>query len=302
MGLREYSKWCLTIGVIVILTGLTVACGADEQTDGRIGVVVTIPPQKEFVERIGGDRVDVTVMVSSADNLHTYEPTPRQMTAVSHAGMYVKVGSGVEFELVWMGKIIEQSGDISVLDCAEGVDLIEMAAEHDYESGDNRQHGALDPHIWMSPLNAEIMVKNICDGLIKIDPEGRSLYENNGDLYLGELTSLHDEISDALAAVEQRIFMVYHPSFGYFAAEYDLIMLPVEEEGKEPTAAGLERLIEQAKKNDIEVIFASPQFKREFVDVIANEIDGTVVLIDPLAEDYIENVRMLLTELVKVMK
>ena len=211
--------------------------------------------------------------------------------------MYAKVGSGVEFELVWMDNLIEQTKDILVVDCSVGITLIEMAGEHEDE-----EHGTLDPHIWMSLANAKIMVQNICDGLVQVDPDNKTYYEGNRDSYLQELTQLDQDIGDGLSGVVNRRFMVYHPSFGYFAEEYDLTMIPVEEEGKEPTIAGIDHLIEQAKEHNIKVIFASPQFNQKYAQVIADAIGGEVISVDPLARDYITNMRSILSELIQVME
>jgi zinc transport system substrate-binding protein len=174
-------------------------------------------------------------------------------------------------------------------------------AEGEHEE-DGEHSGMMDPHIWMSPANARIMVGNICDGLVEVDPENRGFYEQNRDAYLQELTELDGEIREGLAGVVNRRFMVYHPAFGYFAREYDLTMIPIEREGKEPTAAGLTGLIEQAKAHDIRVIFAEPQFDPKSAEVIAEAIEGRVVLIDPLAKDYIGNLRLILNEMLLAME
>jgi zinc transport system substrate-binding protein len=211
----------------------------------------------------------------------------------------------VEFELTWMDKLIAQNEDMLVVDCSQGVQLREMVTpdEHDHEDAeDEQEHGAMDPHIWMSPVNAQIMVRNITDGLIQVDLENRSYYEQNRDAYLQELARLDQDIRDSLAAVQNRVFMVYHPAFGYFAGNYDLTMLPIEDEGKEPTPAGLQHLIEQAVEHDIHVVFAEPQFNPQSAEVIADAIDGRVVLTDPLARDYIENLRAIADEFVRAME
>jgi len=237
-------------------------------------------------------------MVPPGADPHTYEPTPSQMTALSQAQMYAKVGSGVDFELSWLDNLMEQNKDIYLVDCSQGIDLIEMAVEDEHEM-ENHEHGTLDPHIWMSPINAKVMVQNICDGLVQVDPDNKAYYEENRDAYLLELTQLDQDINNGLSGLVNRSFMVYHPSFGYFAAEYDLTMIPIEEEGKEPTAAGIAHVIEQAEEHNIKVIFASPQFSQNSAEVIADGIGGEVISIDPLARNYVTNMHTLLDELVK---
>lgn len=293
-----------TIIACILATGLMFAvlsCAPEEEKDEKVGVVVTVLPQAEFVESVGGEKVSVTVMVPPGASPHTYEPKPVQMAALAEAEMYAKVGSGVEFELVWLDKLIAANKEMIVVDCSKGVELQEAEPDGEHE-GEHENHSRMDPHIWMSPLNAQIMVRNICNGLIEVDPESRSYYEQNRDDYLQQLTEIDRKMRDGLAEVKNRRFMVYHPAFGYFASEYNLEMIAIEEEGKEPTAAGLVRLIEKAKAYDIRVIFAEPQFNPKSAEVIAEAIGGKVVLIDSLARDYIDNLRLILREMLPVME
>jgi prolipoprotein diacylglyceryl transferase len=299
MKIRRPRGFLLFLAILLMVSLATAAASCMQQTEAstKLGVVVTILPQAEFVENIGGDKVDVTVMVPSGASPHTYEPTPSQMAALSEAQLYAKVGSGVEFELTWLDNLIAQNEDMIIVDCSEGIELQPMTAGDEDEPA-----GSMDPHIWMSPRNAQIMVQNIADGLIQIDPDNRDYYEQNRDAYLEELAQLDQDIREGLSEVENRVFMVYHPAFGYFASSYDLVMLPIEAEGKEPTPAGLQHLIEQALEQHIKVVFAEPQFNPQSAKVIADAIDGRVVLINPLARDYIENLQILMAELVQAME
>jgi len=284
----------LALLLVLVLAVFAVSCQQKEEIGDRIGVVASILPLADFVENVGGEKVDVSVMVPSGASPHVYEPTPSRMAVLAGARMYVRVGSGIEFELVWVDKLIAINPGMLVVNCSKGIEIREMAGEH--------EHGAMDPHIWMSPLNVKIMVQNIYEGLVQVDPSNKTYYEKNRDTYLRELTKLDQDIRDGLSRVTNRKFMTYHPAFGYFAREYNLTMLPIEAEGKEPTAAGLAHLIEQAKEHDIRVIFASPQFNPQSAEVIAKAIGGRVVFIDSLAKDYIMNMRLLLGELIKAME
>jgi len=304
MDRRQFQKMIKILMTGILLLGLLLvvpACAPEKEASDKVGVVVTVLPQAEFVEKLGGEKVRVTVMVPPGASPHTYEPKPAQMAALAGAEVYFKVGSGVEFELAWMDKLLATNKNMVVVDCSQGVALREMMSEEEHEE-ENGNHGRMDPHIWMSPVNARIMVSNICDGLVQIDPENSDYYQRNRDAYQQQLTEIDREIREGLAGVENRQFMVYHPAFGYFAREYDLTMIAMEKEGKEPTAAGLAHLIEQAKAHDIKVIFAEPQFDPKSAEVIAEAIGGSVVLIDPLAKDYIGNLRLLLQEMLPAMK
>lgn len=284
------------LATVIILTMLfsSFSCVKKKQTDNEIiGVGVSILPQAEFAENIGGDMIDITVMVPTGADPHTYEPRPSQMVSLNKAKIYTKLGSGLEFELTYLDKIIAVNKNMLIVDCSKGVDLI--ASQEPDEPGS-------DPHIWLSPLNAKKIVRNICDGLVQVDPANKSYYEVNRDAYLRQLDNLHYEIMNSLSKTTDRNFMVYHPSFSYFARDYNLTQLSIEESGKEPTAASIAALIEKAKQNNIKVIFASTQFNPQSARAIASGIGGRVVFIDPLAKDYIANLRTMLSEMVAAMK
>jgi len=278
----------LTVG-LVVLTALAVvsvtSCAPEEADTGKIVVAVTILPQADFVDAVGGDWVEVVVMVPPGADPHTYELTPDQMAKLSQAKMYAKLGSGMGFELAWMDKLVAANKTMLVVDCSRGIELMEMTGE------DNHEHEGLDPHIWLSVKNAEVMVTNICTGLVQVAPAHQAYFEANRDIYLQKLNQLDNDLTAWLAGVSNRCFMVVHPAFGYFARDYNLRQLAVEQAGKEPTADYIVRLIEEAKERDVRVIFVSAQFSTKSAEVIAREIGGRVVIIDPLAKDFIGNMR-----------
>jgi zinc transport system substrate-binding protein len=275
----------MAISLLLLLTLSMLAaagCEKEAETTGKTVVAVTILPQAGFIEAIGGDKVAVVVMVPPGASPHTYEVTPDQMTQLSKAEMYAKVGSPVEFELTWMDKLIAVNKNMLVVDCSKGIDLI--------KSQDPDEPG-MDPHIWLSVKNAKIMVQNICDGLVQVDAANKSYYEENCADYMGKLTRLDSDLAADLSGVKNRSFIVFHPAFGYFARDYNLTQIGVEQEGKEPDADYIIRLIKEAKEQDIRVVFVSPQYSTKSAESIAREIGGQVVIIDPLAKDFISNMR-----------
>jgi len=301
------KKRTLLLGAILVAICLISACTyiasqTDKEIDKKIVVVVSILPQVEFVERIGGERVKVIVMVPPGASPHTYEPTPSQLKEVSKAKMYAKVGSGIEFEIAWMDKIISVNKEMLVVDCSKGIELIrEYGHEGKYrEHEEEHEHHGIDPHIWLSPKNAKIMVENIYQGLIQIDPINIEYYARNKEKYLQELEELDKEIAKVLSGKKNRKILVYHPAWAYFCKDYELEQIPIEKGGKEPTPQGIANLIKQAKENNITVIFASPQFSTKSAEVIAKEIGGEVVLIDPLEKNYLENMRKVAEAFAKV--
>ncbi|MBU0569161.1 zinc ABC transporter substrate-binding protein [Patescibacteria group bacterium] len=291
----------LAVLILSMMIAKTVCAG------DKLNVVVSILPQVYFVEKIGKNKVNVSVMIPPGGNPHTYEPTPSQLTNLSQADVYVKVGSGVEFELEWMDKLISFNNDMLVCDSSKGINLIAMTEHHhddeaeeyhdvkdDHHVEEERHHhGGQDPHVWLSPDNAIVMVSNIRDSLIERDPSNEKFYSNNTASLILELSDLKKEIVQNLVGLSNRNFLVFHPSWGYFAADFNLKQIAVEHGGKDPTPKQLAQLIEEAKENDAKVIFVSPQFSQKSARTIAKEIDGRVESIDPLAKDYINNLRKL---------
>jgi len=290
----------ISTAVLVVL-GLT---ATSEETDSdRLLVAVTIVPQAGFVEAIGGDKVEVLVMVPPGYSPHIYEVTHDQMIKLSRAKMYAKVGSPVGFELAWMDKLIAANKAMFVVDCSQGIQLLEMGElQCDHDDEQHHDHTGLDPHIWLSTRNAMMMVQNIRAGLVQVDPANQDYYEENCTDYLEQLTKLDSEIAESLSEVENRRFIVFHPAWGYFARDYDLIQIAVEQGGKEPDIDYRMRLIEEARAHDIRVVFVSPQYSAKSAGVIAREIDGRVVIIDPLAKDFIGNMRLVASAMKEAME
>jgi len=249
--------------------------------EGKVSIIVSILPQAEFAEAVGGDHVNVTVMVQPGREPHTYAPTPSQMMSLERADLYFEIGAGLEFELVWMPRFVELNGDMVVVNGSKDVRLMTM------DGG-----GAFDPHIWLSPKNAMTMVQNLYHGLIKVDPANASDYENNTRSYLQRLDRLDQNISAALAPLESRNLLALHPAWGYFAKDYNLTQTAIEVNGKEPTALGLAEILDFAEENNISVVFAEPQFSTRTAESIAEEIGGAVVIVDDLAKDYIDNLEI----------
>lgn len=268
----------------------------------KVGVFVSIAPQKYFVQQIGHDLVDVQVMIQPGADPHTYEPKPRQMAAMARARIYFAIG--IEFEQAKLKKLTRANPQMKVVPTDQGIEKIPMPARHHgaendglrphTENGreqDSHASGGLDPHIWLSPPLVIKQAAVIRTALQEIDPAHRLTYEANYQAFVSEITQLDAELDNIFAAKRGLQFMVFHPAWGYFAHTYGLRQLPVEIEGKNPKPAQLRELIEHAQANEIKVIFVQPQFSARSAQLIAKQIGGQVVFADPLAEDWADNLR-----------
>ena len=199
-------------------------------------VFVTVVPQETFVSRIGGEHVRVNALVRAGQDPHAYEPTARQIAALAEADLYVRVGVG--FEDAWMSRLLVANPRMRVLDAQDGIEVRRKAAGHDHGDPDHgHDHGDVDPHVWTSPARVKIMGARIRDALADLAPEYAADFAANYDRFAADLDALDTEIRARLAGVENRRFMVYHPAWGYFADDYGLKQLAIEEEGKPVSAA-----------------------------------------------------------------
>jgi len=277
------------IGTFLISGAFLLIGSGPAQAGKKLAVFVSIPPQKYFLHQIGKQRVDVQVMVQPGASPATYEPKPRQMAAISRTHIYFAVG--VPFEKTWLKKIAAANPDMQVVHTDHGIQKIRMAT-NPAESERHREkdhHGELDPHIWLSPTLVMTQARTILNALVEIDPDHRAVYEANTKVFVSKLAALDDELKNIFAGRQGLQFMVFHPSWGYFARAYGLQQVSVEIEGKNPKPAQLKALIEHAKKKHINIIFVQPQFSSKSARLLAKEIGGQVIFADPLAPDWSGN-------------
>ena len=292
MGLNQPKR--ILTGIILVSVNLILIWGGQAGAAEKVTVFVSIPPQKYFLQQIGKQRVDVQVMVQPGASPATYEPKPRQMAALSRAHIYFAIG--VPFEKTWLKKIVAANPDLHVVHTDDGIQKIPMAANHtesEPHRDNNHQdhHGQLDPHIWLSPALVMTQARTILNALIEIDPDHGAIYEANTKVFVSKLADLDADLKKNFADKQGLQFMVFHPSWGYFARDYGLRQVPVEIEGKDPKPTQLKALIEHAKKKHINIIFAQPQFSSRSAELVAKEIGGRVIFADPLASDWEENLR-----------
>lgn len=279
----------LTISVAVSLLMFCGIAQAEVPT-----VFVSILPQKYFMQQICRDKLDVEVMVQPGASPATYEPRPSQMAKLSKSKAFFAIG--VPFENTWLDRIAAINPAMRIVHTDAGIEKIPMAAhfhegeEHGHEAHeDGENHGILDPHIWLSPSLVEKQLAAIIANLGELFPELADFFTANGEQVKLEVRKTDLQVRDLLRDSGGSQFMVFHPSWGYFARDYNLKQVPVELEGKEPKPAQLQELVEHAREKNIRVIFAQPQFSRKSASIIAREIDGKVLIADPLALDWPAN-------------
>ncbi len=311
------KKWTSAAFTPILIALGVLVWVQSSRADEEIPVVVSIPPQKYFVEAIGGTHVDVAVMVTPGQAPETFEPTPAHMKRLAAAKVYFAVG--VPFESVWLRKfsavnpgmaIVHTDKDIKKKpinrhEKQEPVSRIKKPVfhrDHDHNDHHHHDHGATDPHIWLSPPLVMIQARHILAGLIQASPGLQAEFEANYASFIKELTDLDAELRQLFAGHTGGLFLVFHPSWGYFADDYGLRQVSIEIDGKEPKARELQALIAYARDAGIRTIFIQPQFSIRQAEIIADEIKGSLVHADPLAENWKQNVRSVASSLKEALR
>lgn len=279
------AAWAWGLLVLLLLASSVAGCGnrpanSPVETGDRPKVAVSIVPQATFVQAVGGDLVEVVTMIPPGGNPENYAPTPQQMMQFSDADIYFTVGVPTE-KANLMPQLANFKSPIRVVDLAALVD--QKYPPVTFPSGER------DPHMWLSPQRVQEIVRITAAELAQLDPSHGEVYSANADRYIERLAQLDGEIRATLAGLSQRTFIVYHPAFGYFADDYSLTMVALEEEGKEATALDLQKVIDLARSQNIKVVFYQAEIDSKQSRTLAEEIGGQSEMIAPLDPDYIGN-------------
>lgn len=278
-------------------------------------VAVSILPQETFLKAIAGDLVEVVVMIPPGNSPANYQPSPKQMVDFNDSEVYFHIDVAAEVNI--MDAISNKS--MRLVDLAEVSDAAYPARyfeednyldsevdDHDHDHDEDEDEDALehdhshegrDPHIWLSPRRVVVMVEEMVRVLSDIDPNNKDLYETNGKAYIQALNDLDEKIEEVFSGYENPTFLIYHPSYGYFADDYGLNMIAIESEGKAATIKGLDKVIDYALKNDIKAIFYQEEFDSNQAEIVAKEINGVTIKVRPLSKDYINSLNDMVEKL-----
>jgi zinc transport system substrate-binding protein len=269
-----------------------ILCISASSVYAKVNAVVSILPQKSFVEAIGGDMVDVSLMVKPGNSPHTYEPKPSQMRDIAKADVYFAID--VEFERVWLHKFASTNKSMKIVDLDRGIKKMAISSHthrHELHTHDTKDmHKGLDPHIWTSPANVKTIAKNIYNTLVQIDSTNKAYYKSNYDKYIAKIDTTDNKIKEILSTIpKESRFMVFHPAWGYFAHEYGLIQLAIEVDGKNPKPKQVVKIIKEAKKHNVRAVLTAPEFSQKVATQIAKELNIPVIKISPLNPKWSKN-------------
>jgi zinc transport system substrate-binding protein len=292
-----------SLGVILCLTILATgrpvpALAAPAAVAAPVRAFVTIQPHAFFVERIGGDRVQVEVLVGPGQCAETFEATPKQLARMAGAQLYFAVGMPMEETLV--PRLLGNFPGLAVIDTQEGITLRDLGdhgtpgagtADADGHAPGGHAHEGADPHTWLDPMLAKVTARNIERGLAQADPADSALFRANLRSLESDLDRVDAEVRALLAPARGREMLVYHPYYGYFARTYGLRQTAIEVDGARPGSKYLADIIDRAQQDSVHAVFVQEGVALDAAQTVAKEIGGRVIVLDPLSRDYLANLR-----------
>ena len=271
--------------IICLLLALSSCRNAEK--NGKPTITVTIEPLRYFTEAIAGDKFNVVSIVPEGSSPETYDPTPQQMVNLNKSIAYLRIGY-IGFEQSWISKLQENFPELSFYDTSAGVNLIHQQCSHSHGNNGEEKHAhGIEPHIWNSTENAKIIANNICNALEEIDNRNSDYYQHKLDSITEIIERTDNEIRNIIAGAE-KTFLIYHPALTYFARDYGLEQISIEEGGKEPSPAHLQSLIKLCREKNAKVIFVQQEFDMRNAETIAKELGVKVIPVNPLNYNWTE--------------
>ncbi len=266
---------------ILLLTG----CIGQSGKGDKPVITVTIEPQRYFAEAIAGDKFTIETLVPKGTSPETYDLTTLQLQKLSKSKAYLRIGY-IGVEQTWGKRLVENAPKLETFDTSKGINLI---YESGHSHGSHQHIGSADPHIWNSATNALIIANNTYQALVSLDPENETYFAARRDSLCARILKTDTLIRQELTSPDAtHAFIIYHPALSYFARDYGLTQIPIEESGKEPSPVHLKELIDQCRIENVRVIFIQPEFDKRNAEIIANETKTRLVPINPLSYEWEE--------------
>ena len=259
------------------------ACGNTTQKSEKPILTVTLEPLRYFTEAIAGDNYEVVSMVPKGSSPESYDPTPQQLVNLSKSQAYFRIGY-IGFEQAWMKKLEANCPNMKVYNTSKGIDLIR---DKGHWHGDHFHEGGVEPHVWNSTQNALIIADNIYQALCELDSTHQEDYQKRLDVLKQTIRQTDANVRTLLENADST-FLIYHPALSYFARDYGLKQVSIEEGGKEPSPAQLKALIETCRNENVHTIFVQQEFDQRNAQLIAHELGVNIVSINPLSYDWVK--------------
>ncbi|MCF0223109.1 MAG: zinc ABC transporter substrate-binding protein [Fibrobacter sp.] len=291
-----------------VALALAVCLFAGHSFANKLTIAVTLQPYAKLVHQIGGDKIQIVTMIPPEADPHTYEPKPSILKEFSKASIYFSDNSGIDE--AWLPRFKGVNKGVKIVWISEGISWIKSEHHHEHElnhnahkktdhtthDDDDENEESLDPHLWTSPIQLKIIADNMCKALTQADSKNADYYAKQTQTLKNRLDSLDARLRESIEKLPQslRTFIVFHPSYGYFARDYGMTQIAVEVDGKEPKPKDLFNLSRIGKKNNVHIVFVQPEFSKRAATTIARELNAVILDTNPLDYDYERNIIALL--------
>lgn len=276
----KMNKSYTVLLILLIASTINSGCNRKERKQSsETKLVVSIAPLKEVVSSIAGNQFNVEVLLPPGANHETYEPSPKDIMKLDRSAIYFGTGL-LDFEKNWLNRFSNMYPDLPLINLSEGIFLL---SGHEHDHGES--HGT-DPHIWLSVSALKIQAENTCKALIEQFPDQEDTFKTNLESFLHRAGQTDSIIKQNLSSLKSRTFLIYHPSLAYFARDYGLIQVSIEEEGKEPSPSSLRKIIDLVKKENLKFILVSKEFDTRNAGAIASETGTKLIVFDPMSSEW----------------
>ncbi len=295
--IKYNKKYILIVSFIFwTIVGFVTSCNS---VPTKPVLAVSIQPQRYFLEKIAGDKFDVLCLLAQGSNPESYEPSMTHLINLERSKAYLRMGN-IGFELAILNKIKNNNPDLVIVDTSDGIDLLKgtHGGVHSHEHSHSHSH-EIDPHVWTSVPNAKIIAQNMYKALLEIDSQNKKYYTKNYNALLMELSELETELAEKMDSVKGSAFAVWHPSLSYFARDYGLIQIAMENEGKEVPASVLKREIDMAREHDVKVLFYQKEFDSRQIQTINEQLGAEMIEINPMSYDWAEEMKKITNALTR---
>lgn len=276
--MKKTAVWLFTVMILLA------SCGSPGNKRGERVITVSIPPFRYFVEAVADSDFAINVMLPPGADHHSWEPLPRQITALAGSEAFV-INGRLGFEFAWMDRFREVNPGMKIADMSAGITLIEPAEEGGHEGHGHEDEGA-DPHYWISPREAYKMAATVRDLVTGLNPTETERYSLNYERLISDIAEVDSVVTELLADAPSKTFMIFHPALAYLARDYGLEQISFEDEGKSPSPARMKELVDLTRERGIKVIFIQAEYDLKSAQVLAEETGATLIRIDPMNPEW----------------
>ena len=269
------------VGVLVAIIVLAIVAGLYfsnnlAPSSSKLKVLATFYPLYDFAQNVGGDKVDVSILVPETVDVHDFEPTPSSIATVASADVLIYNGAGLE---PWIQEIISASGntDLIKIDTSQGIQLLPVSPQF------QRGGETVDPHIWLDPVLVKQQVDNILEGLIQADPEDSQYFTQNAQAYQAKLDDLNAQAINATTNTATRYFVTFHESFSYFANRYNVTQIPIAGPfQEEPTPSDIQNVINAINQYHLLYVGYESLENPAISQSISSQTNATLIEMNPI--------------------